>query len=154
MIKDIVYAVSVVIQMVLKMTKSVRTQILCCRYYLYIISHLVDLQYPDRYFCLWTYKSHHVILVGNIVLVNWNQKINQEIKDVYPLQWGPHIKDIPHWTIWWTKPEISCYFADEYSLCLMYIVFCLEWIVSQYSKLDFFKSKWIWSNAAFTVLVH
>ena len=137
MIKDVVYAVSVVIQMVLKMTTSVGTQIFCCRYYLYIISHLVDLQYPDRYFCLWTYKSHHVILVGNIVLVNWNQKINQEIIDVYPLQWGPHIKDIPHWTIWWTKPEISCYFGDEYNLCFMYIVFCLEWIVSQYSKLDF-----------------
>ena len=154
MIKDVVYVVSVVIQIVLKITTSVGTQIFCCRYYLYIISHLVDLQYPDRYFCLWTYKSHHVILVGNIVLVNWNQKINQEIIDVYLLQWGPHIKDIPHWTIWWTKPEISCYFGDEYNLCFMYIVFCLEWIVSQYSKLDFFKSKWIWSNTAFTVVVH
>ena len=122
MIKDVVYAVSVVIQMVLKMTTSVGTQIFCCRYYFYIISHLVDLQYPDRYFCLWTNKSHHVILVGNIVLVNWNQKINQEIIDVYPLQWGPHIKDIPHWTIWWTKPEISCYLLMNtiYVSCILY----------------------------------
>ena len=66
------------------------TQIFCHRHYLYTLSFLMDLQYPEKYFCLWPYMSHNnddmiaFVNIAILICLNERREINLEVTDVYP----------------------------------------------------------------------